>query len=137
MRILESYMNKQLINRVIGNRLIKFLTVGAVNTIVSYVTFMMLIEFVNYNVSYSVSYCIGIVTSYILNGSWTFNKSLSIRGLITYPVVYLAQFFSGWVILKVAVEVYKFTESEAYIASMLVSIPVGFLASKLYFKDRN
>lgn len=130
-------MNKQLINRVIGNRLIKFLTVGAVNTIVSYVTFMMLIEFVNYNVSYSVSYCIGIVTSYILNGSWTFNKSLSIRGLITYPVVYLAQFFSGWVILKVAVEVYNFTESEAYIASMLVSIPVGFLASKLYFKDRN
>ena len=115
----------------------KFLTVGVVNTTVSYVTFIILIEFVNYNISYSVSYCIGIITSYILNGSWTFNTSLSLKGLITYPVVYIAQFFSGWVILKVAVEIFKVTESEAYIASLLVSIPVGFLASKLYFKNRN
>lgn len=134
MKILESCMSKQLISELIKSSLIKFLIVGVFNTIISYIAFLALIEFLNYSISYSISYCLGIITSYILNGSWTFNQSISLKGMMTYPVVYIAQFFSGWVILKVAVEIFGTTESEAYIASLCVSIPIGFLASKLYFK---
>lgn len=130
-------MNKQLIIKLLASRLSKFLVVGVINTTVSYLLFITFIQFTNYSAAYSLSYSIGIITSYILNGVWTFNKSISIKGLITYPVVYASQFLSGWIILKVAVETFKISESEAYILALLVSIPVGFLASKVYFRKWN
>ncbi len=117
-----------------NNKFVKFLIVGCVNTLVSYLTFLSLLYVVNYDIAYAVSYGTGILVSYFLNGKWTFQKSITFKGALTYPLVYIVQFSAGWLVLKYGVEGLSFTENQAYILSVIISIPIGFLASKLYFK---
>lgn len=114
--------------------LFKYLTVGIVNTIVSYVTFIALVTHLNISVAYVISYAIGIVCSYVLNGKWTFKRELGLKGLFTYPLVYAVQLITGWLSLKFLVDGFDISESTAYILSLCVSVPVGYLTSKMYFK---
>ena len=117
------------------NKFIRFLIVGCVNTLVSYLIFSALIHIVNYDVAYACSYAFGILVSYVFNGKWTFSKSIDFKGMLIYPLVYIVQFSTGWAVLKYGIEMLNFTENQAYILSIIISIPIGFLTSKLYFKS--
>lgn len=119
------------------NKFVRFLIVGCVNTLVSYVIFSVLIYLVHYDFAYAGSYAFGILISYVLNGKWTFSKSIGFKGILTYPLVYIVQFSTGWLVLKYCIETLNFTENQAYILSTIISIPIGFLASKIYFKSFN
>ena len=121
-------------NNMINNKFVKFLIVGCVNTLVSYLMFLALLYVVNYDIAYAISYGVGILVSYFLNGKWTFKKSITFKGVLTYPLVYIVQFSTGWLVLKYGIETLSLTENQAYILSIIISIPIGFLASKLYFK---
>jgi len=120
--------------RRLENRLIKFLMVGFVNTAVSYISFLALNLFFTYQIAYIISYGFGLITSYVLNGKWTFSSQLGYRGLALYPLAYLLQFISGYWTLKVGIESFQLAEFIAYAISLLVSIPIGFITTKYFFQ---
>lgn len=116
------------------SKFLRFLCTGCFNTFVSYVSFSILISFVSYDFSYVMSYAVGIISSYIINTIWTFEQKINIKNALFYPFVYLIQFSIGWGILKISIEMLEFSYVRAYLLSILISIPIGFVATSLYFK---
>lgn len=118
------------------NQLLRFLIVGCVNTLISFLSYIVLKNIISYRPAFFISYAVGLIISYILNGKWTFSSKISISGLVAYPLVYIVQLFTGWAVLETSVQILKVSELYAYIFSLFFSVPIGFFAAKYFFKKR-
>lgn len=112
----------------------RFLLVGATNTAVSYVLYLLLLEFMPYLYAYSISYGVGIVLSYILNSRFVFRQPLSLGKFLQFPVVYLIQYGLGATILWLLVGQASISPELAMLAVVAATIPVTFLTSRLILK---
>lgn len=118
----------------IQSEFVRFLLVGAINTLLSYLLYLVLLNFLSYLLAYSVSYFIGIVISYFLNIKFVFKKIASFTSFIKFPIVYIIQYCLGAGILWLLVDRFGITPAIALVAVILSTIPVTFLASRLVLK---
>ncbi|MCX7068390.1 MAG: GtrA family protein [Methylococcales bacterium] len=109
---------------------IRFLIAGLVNTILSYLVYLLLLELFSYTIAYSISYCIGIVISYILNARYVFVQPLNLRRFIQFPIVYVVQYTLGIAILKILIETVSIDPKLSMVFVILITTPVTFLLSK-------
>jgi putative flippase GtrA len=112
----------------------RFLLVGATNTAVSYVFYLLLLEFMAYLYAYSISYGIGIVVSYILNSRFVFRQPLSLGKFLQFPAVYAIQYGVGAAILWLLVGRASLSPELAMLAVVAVTIPVTFITSRFILK---
>lgn len=112
----------------------RFLLVGATNTAVSYVLYLLLLEFMPYLYAYSISYSIGIVVSYILNSRFVFRQPLSLGKFLQFPIVYAIQYGLGATILWLLVGHASISPELAMIGVVAVTIPVTFVTSRFILK---
>ncbi len=112
----------------------RFLLVGATNTAISYVLYLLLLGFVPYLYAYSISYGIGIVISYILNSRFVFRQPLSLGKFLQFPVVYAIQYGLGAAILWLLVGHAAVAPELAMLVVVAATIPVTFLASRFILK---
>lgn len=112
----------------------RFLLVGATNTAVSYVLYLLLLEFMPYLYAYSISYGIGIVVSYILNSRFVFRQPLSLHKFLQFPIVYVMQYSLGVAILWLLIGQLGISPALAMIGVVAVTIPVTFVASRFILK---
>jgi putative flippase GtrA len=111
----------------------KFIVVGCINTSISFVLYMALLLIMPYRTAYIVSYAGGVVTSYLLNGKWTFSSKVTLHGLLSYPLVYLIPLSIGWAVLEFSMKILGYSEIISYILSLVFSVPVGFISAKYFF----
>jgi putative flippase GtrA len=114
--------------------IVRFLLVGATNTIISYVLYLLLLRFVPYLFAYSISYGIGIVISYVLNSSFVFRKPLSMTKFLQFPVVYAIQYGLGAALLWLLVGQAALAPELAMLAVVAATIPVTFVTSRFILK---
>ena len=112
----------------------RFLLVGATNTAISYVIYLLLLEFMAYLYAYSVAYGIGIVISYILNSRFVFRQPLSLAKFLQFPVVYFIQYSIGAIILWLFIGQVGMSPEWAMAGVVAVTIPVTFLTSRFILK---
>lgn len=103
---------------------------GVINTLISYVTYVTLLLYFPYSLSYTVAYTLGIFISYLLNTYLTFKTKVSIKKATMYPLVYLLQYLVGIVAIHFFVKIMNAPERFAIILVVLITFPVGFLLSK-------
>lgn len=114
----------------------RFVAIGAVNTLLTYFFYIILLVFVSYQISYSITYIFGIYLSYYLNTRFVFNQKASITKAVQYPLVYLAQYLLGLLLLYILVEIMEINKLIAPILSIIVTIPVVFLLSRIIIKGK-
>jgi putative flippase GtrA len=114
----------------------RFLLVGATNTAISYVLYLLLLGFVPYLYAYSISYGIGIVISYVLNSRFVFRQPLSLEKFLQFPVVYAIQYGLGAMILWLLVGRASISPELAMLAVVAVTIPVTFVTSRFILKRK-
>ncbi len=112
----------------------RFLLVGATNTALGYVLYLLLLDLCGYLYAYSISYCIGIVVSYILNARFVFKQPLSMRRFMQFPVVYVIQYSLGVAILWLLIGQAGMSPELAMLGVVAATIPVTFLASRFILK---
>jgi putative flippase GtrA len=112
----------------------RFLLVGATNTTVSYVLYLLLLAFAPYLYAYSISYGTGVVVSYILNSRFVFRQPLSLGKFLQFPIVYAIQYGLGATILWLLVGHASISPELAMIGVVAVSIPVTFITSRFILK---
>lgn len=80
---------KQLIDKY--HRFLSFGIVGAINTILSQVLYMVFVYFDWLSVSMAsiIADCLTMILSYILNMKYTYHKPLSIQSALSYPIAYI------------------------------------------------
>lgn len=114
---------------------VSFLVAGAINTILSYMLYFLLLDCLGYILAYSVSYIIGIAISYFLNVYFVFKSNASVSSFIKFPIVYVTQYVFGVGILWLLVDRFVITPSIALVVVIVATTPVTFSISRFVLKN--
>jgi len=112
----------------------RFIVVGAINTIATYALYLVLLPRAGYKLAYTVAYVAGIAFAYVLNTRFVFRVRHTLASFTLFPLVYLIQYAFGIATLYITVNLFSVPEQFALIASIVVTIPVTFLLSRLLLK---
>ena len=108
---------------------LSYLTVGAFNTVATYLLVLVLARYMPYTVAYSAVYVIGILLAYWLQCQFVFNVVPTWRTAFAFPLVYVVQYFVGLAVLSLFIELFAVDRRIAMLAAIAASLPVGFLLS--------
>lgn len=114
---------------------VRFLLVGATNTLFSYLLFLSLLTFMSYLPAYSIAYCAGIVCSYLLNIQFVFKNRVSLVSFLKYPAVYVIQYALGAIMFLLLVDKADFSPAIVMLVIIFVSIPITFFVSRFVLKN--
>lgn len=131
---IDSKPVKAIIKKSIHSEFFRFLLVGLSNTLVAYVVYLLLLQFLPYLYAYTLSYCVGVVNSYFMNVFFVFKKKISLHSFLKFPFVYVAQYFLGASILWLLVGKLGLAPAWAMIVVIIVTVPITFLASRFVLK---
>lgn len=112
----------------------RFLISGAVNTLATYGIYLALLTVLDYTLAYTIAYVCGVGLAYMLNTAFVFRAPCSLHTFVRFPLVYVVQYVVGAIVLNVAVRMLGVPRQFALIASILVTLPVTFVLSRLLLK---
>jgi putative flippase GtrA len=117
------------------SRLSRFIIVGSINTLITWLLFRGLNSFIDYRLSYSVSFAAGIVISYLANAAWVFQQRYSLRSALRYPIVYVVQYIYGLAAIWILVDMIGIARDLSLLVVIGTSIPLTFVLMKLVFRE--
>ncbi|VTU17418.1 GtrA-like protein [Variovorax sp. PBL-H6] len=123
-----------MIARQIASPLIRFLISGGLNTLGTYLLYLVLLRFMPYWVSYAIAFVSGIALAYALNRFFVFGAPRNEGKAALLPLVYLAQYGLGALIVYGWVDLLRLPPTLAPLASIAVTIPLTFVASRWLFR---
>jgi len=112
------------------NKFIKFLGAGVINTIASYVVYVLLVLFLSYQISYAIAFLFGILLSFVLNTKYVFEVEQTIKKFVLFPLVYLVQYLLGAFMMNIIVEIIGVNKIFAPIVVSVCLLPVSYVLSK-------
>lgn len=112
---------------------LRFLVSGGVNTLGTYLLYLALLQLLPYWLSYAFAFISGIALAYALNRFFVFGAPRSEKKAAMLPLVYLAQYLAGAGIVYVWVDLLHLHAEFAPLASIAITIPLTFAASRWLF----
>ena len=122
------------IQKIIDNRLVRFVGVGGLNTFVTYILYLLLILIVNYQVAYTITYIVGIFLAYWLSLKIVFQTKSTKKKLFLFPFVYLFQYIFGLLVMYVLIEMLGLNQFLAPLIVTICSIPITFILSRFILR---
>lgn len=113
-----------------GREFLRFLLAGALNTALTYAIYLLAILVVGYQVAYAIAFLAGIFISYWLSLRYVFRQAGSLKKLARYPLVYLAQYAAGAIILELLVRDAVVSVPLAPLVVVVLTLPLTFMLSK-------
>ena len=114
----------------------KFAAVGVVNTLVDFLVFTVLAQFLQCNVYLSqvLGYSAGVVNSYVLNRSWTFRSRAGFfsPALVKFLVLSLCMILFSTGVLYLCVDVAGLPKLAGKVVATGVTMVVNFLISRFW-----
>ncbi|WP_164671025.1 GtrA family protein [Pseudomonas viridiflava] len=129
-------MMNQAVSKFLKQDYARFLMSGGFNTALTYGLYLVLLMFLSYNVSYTISYVAGILLAYTLNRFFVFKSHQGLRSVILLPLIYLVQYCLSLVILWCWVEKLELDARLAPLVAIALTLPVTFVLSKLAFSAK-
>lgn len=123
---------KQLLNNSfrLNKEQLRFLIAGGLNTIASYLLYYLLNYFLSYKVAWSIAFLFGILLSYFLQSRCVFERQMSWKTFLAFPMVYLVQWIVGIVLLMILVGKFNLHENIAPFIVIIFTIPVTYALSR-------
>lgn len=118
------------------SQLIRFLLGGGINTIVTYLLFLVLSSFMHHTAAYSIVYLLGIAFSYVINVRLVFRSAASVRTAVAYPLIYGVQYVYGLVVLSLLIDRIGLPREIAMLMVIGTSVPLTFLLTRALLKAR-
>ncbi|AMJ57774.1 MULTISPECIES: GtrA family protein [Stenotrophomonas] len=109
----------------------RFLAGGALNTGSTFILYWLLLLVMEYQAAYAISFVTGILLSYVINTKFVFRTDYTLRKLILFPLVYIATYFAGAVVLDVSVSRFGVDALIAPFISICATLPLTYLLSRL------
>ncbi|KPW75862.1 MULTISPECIES: GtrA family protein [Pseudomonas syringae group] len=130
-------MMNQAVSKFLKQDFARFLMSGGFNTALTYGIYLVLLMFLSYKVSYTISYATGILLAYVLNRFFVFKSHQGLRSVVLLPLIYAIQYCLSLVILWCWVEKLQLDERLAPLAAIALTLPVTFILSKLAFATKD
>ena len=112
------------------NKFLKFIGAGVINTIASYLVYLLLVLFLNYQVSYAIAFVFGIILSFVLNTKYVFEVEQTFKKFVLFPLVYLVQYLLGAYMMSFIIEIIGINKMFAPLIVTVCLLPVSYLLSK-------
>lgn len=123
--------------RLPGGEKIRFLLAGGFNTALTLAIYWLLLLLgARYFVAYTLSFALGILSSYALNTYLVFRTSWSWRKLAVFPSVHLVNYLIGAAVVWTWVSALGFDPRVAPVVATVLVIPASFLMTRLLIKQR-
>ena len=113
------------------NKFIKFLSAGVINSLASYLLYLLLVLFLSYQISYAMAFIFGIVLSFVLNTKYVFKVDQTIKKFMLFPLVYFVQYILGALMLNFLIELIGINKFFAPLVIAVFLLPVSYILSKL------
>jgi len=114
-------------------RFIRFLCSGGANTAITYIIYLLLLQFLTYQVSYTIAYVAGIAIAFTLNKVFVFKEHQGWKSVLLYPFVYLIQYLFGILILWLTVNQMGLKVELGPLVVIVLTVPLTYWLSKLAF----
>ncbi len=115
---------------------VRFLIAGATTTFITLGLYLLLLQILPYALAYSVVFVVGIGISYVLNSTFVFRATTSVRTLALFPLIYVVQYGVGLAVVTAWVDVLGLPEALASLAAIAVTIPLTYLLARLLFSGQ-
>jgi putative flippase GtrA len=117
-----------------SHQFLGFTLSGALSTLLMFGIYVVLNKFINYQLSYLISYVIAVIALYFMNAI-VFKSSISMQTFLAFPLIYLLQYLIGAALLEIIVHL-GFSVTFAPILAVVLLLPLTFfLNKKLFSKD--
>jgi putative flippase GtrA len=116
-------------------RISRFVVAGALNTGLTYLLYLLLLQLMPYVWAYSITYAAGIVGGYLVNARWVFRQKPTLRSAAAYPVSYAINYALGLCLLWLAVEKLGVPKELAPLLVVVITTPVMYMMSKTIFRE--
>jgi len=108
----------------------RFVALGGVNAVVTYLIYLALLRWTGYAIAYTVSYVLGIAISYVMNSMVVFRTRMSVRSAAAFPLVYLFQYLVGLALVAAQIELLAVPAWLAPWIATAVLIPASFFLTR-------
>jgi len=115
---------------------IRFVATAALNTVATYLLYLICLLVMPYWAAYTLSYVAGILISYFLNTIFVFRSPIRWSRLGVYPIVYVSQYLVGLLALRVLIRNLAVSPRIAPLLVVVVTIPITFVLSRTILKQR-
>lgn len=122
--------------RHLAGELVRFVAVGAVNTLMTLAIYWALRPCMGYRTAYTLSFCVGIVSGYALNTFLVFRQPWSWRRFAAYPSVHLVNYGFSMLLLLLLVDRLQVDERVAPLLVVALSTPMMFVLTRLVIRVR-
>lgn len=116
-----------------NKHILKFLVIGGISTLLDYIVYLLLLNFVHIAIAKSVSMLCAILLSYFLNKIWTFeyknntDLTLVIKYILTQAVNISINVLCNYLIFTL-----YYNKHIAFIISTIVATVINFLLQKYF-----
>lgn len=116
-------------------RVLRFGITGTLSSLLHYGVYCLSLLFLNYNVSYTIGYLVGLVFNYVMTARFTFRKRASRRNAIGFAGSHVLNYLLEMVLLNVFLHL-SVSEWLAPVLVMVVVVPINFLLLRFVFVSR-
>lgn len=114
----------------------RFLLSGALNTFITWLMYLALVNFVSYKISYSLAYVFGVILAFILNRFFVFKKHRGVFSFFMFPFIYIFQYLFGLLIVWGWIDILHMNVIYAPIISVIITLPTTFILTRFVFVER-
>ncbi len=107
----------------------RFLFTGVLNTLWTYILYLLALQVFNYQLAYGISFVAGVLGSYWLNLRYVFRKRGNLKKFALYPLVYFFQYVLSALFLEFFVHL-GVKPVFAPLLVVLLTVPITFLLIK-------
>lgn len=121
------------------SRIMKFITVGGLNTAADYAVFIFLTYFLLWNTTLAqgISFVVGMVISYVLNRSWTFETKESFFGtaMVKFLLLNLSTLCLSMYLMHLFEGVLNMHALVAKVIITVITSVISYTFNKIIFKN--
>jgi putative flippase GtrA len=112
------------------NRFFVFVIYGGLNTLASYLLYLLLLAILHHQIAYLIAYLFGIALAYFLNLRFVFKSQSTLKKAASYPLVYVIQYIMGAVLFYVLVNLLLVSKLLAPLLVVAMLLPVSYFLNK-------
>lgn len=113
-----------------GSDRLRFIVAGITTTAFSYLVYATLLLALEPKLAYGLSYAVGIVWAYSMQSVWVFKRAWTWRGLVAFPLVYLAQALISFAVFWALLDRFSAPALLAPLLTIVITIPITYVLGR-------
>ncbi|MBF0603831.1 MAG: GtrA family protein [Nitrospirae bacterium] len=116
-------------------QILSFLVVGLVNTFGTYIIYIVLLQFIEYWLAFTITNVVGVVIAVVGNGKFSFRTQPSVKAMFAYGIFFVCYYIISMAMVVQMVRIHVSHELAPLIA-VVVLLPFSFVCTRYAISGR-